>query len=87
MLGKANIACQLYEGRRISVQRHNELAKENRHLLSRITDCIKLCGGHNLALPGSDGKHLASTHITKHRSKMSQNELLDYVPRLWTKTG
>lgn len=54
MLGKVNIACQLDEGHRIAVQRHNELVKKNRHALSRIVDCIKFCGAHELALRGSD---------------------------------
>ncbi|XP_041842116.1 zinc finger MYM-type protein 1-like isoform X2 [Melanotaenia boesemani] len=54
MLGKVNIACQLDEGHRFAVQRHNELVKKNRHSLSRIVDCIKFCGAHELSLRGSD---------------------------------
>ena len=54
MLGKVNIACQLDDGHRISVQRHNEQVKKNRHSLSRIVDCIRFCGAHELALRGSD---------------------------------
>ena len=54
LLGKVNIACQLNEGHRISVQTQNELVKKNRHSLSRIVDCIKFCGRHELALRGSD---------------------------------
>ena len=54
MLGKVNIASQLDEGHRISIQRHNELVKKNRHALSRIVDCIKFCGAHELGLRGSD---------------------------------
>ena len=50
MLGKVNIACQLDDGHRISVQRHNEQVKKNRHSLSRIVDCIRFCGAHELAL-------------------------------------
>ena len=54
MLGKVNIACQLDDGHRISVQRHNEQVKKNRHSLSRIVDCTRFCGAHKLALRGSD---------------------------------
>ena len=54
MLGKVNIASQLDEGHRIATQRHNELVKKNRHALSRIVDCVKFCGTHELALRGSD---------------------------------
>lgn len=50
MLGKANIPCQLDEGQCIAIQRHKELVKKNRHSLSRIVDCIKFCGAHELAL-------------------------------------
>ena len=55
LLGKVNIACQLNMGHHVAVHRHNELVKKkNRHSLSRIVDCIKFCGGHELALRGSD---------------------------------
>ncbi|KAK0143088.1 Zinc finger MYM-type protein 1 [Merluccius polli] len=54
MLGKVNIACQLDDGYRISIQRHNEQVKKKRHSLSQIVDCIRFCGAHELALRGSD---------------------------------
>ena len=54
LLGKVNIASKLEEGHLISLQRHNEQVRKHRHALSRIVDCIKCCGVHELALRGSD---------------------------------
>ncbi|XP_071058707.1 zinc finger MYM-type protein 1-like [Pseudochaenichthys georgianus] len=54
MLGKANIAAQLDQGYKISVIKHNEEVDKNRHVLSKIIDCVKFCGGFELALRGHD---------------------------------
>ncbi|XP_033986973.1 zinc finger MYM-type protein 1-like [Trematomus bernacchii] len=54
MLGKANIAAQLDQGYKISVKKHNEEVDKNRHVLSKIIDCVKFCGGFDLALRGHD---------------------------------
>lgn len=54
IFGRASIAAQLDEGYRIGIQRHNEEVTKNRHILSRIIDCIKFCGAFELALRGHD---------------------------------
>lgn len=54
MLGRANIATQLDEGHRLGVRKHNEEVDRNRHILSKIIDCIKFCGAFELALRGHD---------------------------------
>ncbi len=41
--GKLSIAEQLDEGYRIGIRRHNEEVTKNRHILSRIIDCVKFC--------------------------------------------
>ncbi|RXN35740.1 zinc finger MYM-type 1-like protein [Labeo rohita] len=48
------IAQQLDEGYRIGIRRHNEEVTKNRHILSRIIDCVKFCGAFELALRGHD---------------------------------
>ncbi len=53
-LGKVNIINQLSEGHRQSIDRHNELVKRNRAVLSKIIDCILFCGKFKLPLCGQD---------------------------------
>ncbi|XP_033977395.1 uncharacterized protein LOC117475359 [Trematomus bernacchii] len=38
----------------MSVKKHNEEVDTNRHVLSKIIDCVKFCGGFDLALRGHD---------------------------------
>ncbi|XP_067284102.1 zinc finger MYM-type protein 1-like isoform X2 [Pseudorasbora parva] len=52
--GKLSIAEQLDEGCRIGSRRHNEEVTKNRHILSRIIDCVKFCGAFELALRESE---------------------------------
>ncbi|KAI2667610.1 Zinc finger MYM-type protein 1 [Labeo rohita] len=54
IFGKLSIAQQLDEGYRIGIRRHNEEVTKNRHILSRIIDCVKFCGAFELALRGHD---------------------------------
>ncbi|XP_051808999.1 zinc finger MYM-type protein 1-like isoform X2 [Acanthochromis polyacanthus] len=54
MFGRANIAAQLDDGYRIGIRKHNEEVDKNRHVLSKIIDCIKFCGAFELALRGHD---------------------------------
>lgn len=54
IFGRASIATQLDEGYRIGIRRHNEEVTKNRHISSRIIDCIKFCGAFELALRGHD---------------------------------
>ncbi|KAJ8375420.1 hypothetical protein SKAU_G00060000 [Synaphobranchus kaupii] len=52
--GRLSIAEQLDEGYRIGIRKHNEEVTKNRHILSRIIDCVKFCGAFELALRGHD---------------------------------
>ena len=52
--GKTNIAEQLRKAYRDSLIQHNLEVERNRHILSRIIDCIKFCGAFELALRGHD---------------------------------
>ncbi|XP_077331409.1 zinc finger MYM-type protein 1-like [Lithobates pipiens] len=52
--GKRSIGEQLDAGYIISIRRHNEEVTKNRHILSRIIDCVKFCGAFELALRGHD---------------------------------
>ncbi|KAK0152292.1 Zinc finger MYM-type protein 1 [Merluccius polli] len=54
LFGRLSIAEQLNEGYRIGIRKHNEEVTKNRHILSRIIDCIKFCGVFELALRGHD---------------------------------
>ncbi|KAL2086792.1 hypothetical protein ACEWY4_017851 [Coilia grayii] len=54
MLGQVNIATQLDEGYHVSVRNHNKEVDNNRHILSKLIDCIKFCGAFELALRGHD---------------------------------
>ena len=54
LLGRANIRSQLDSAYRLSVKKHNEQVERNRHILSRLIDCIKFCGAFELALRGHD---------------------------------
>ncbi|XP_063749607.1 zinc finger MYM-type protein 1-like [Eleginops maclovinus] len=54
VLGKANIATQLEKGYRIGVKKHNEEVDKNRHVLSKIIDCVKFCGDFELDLRGHE---------------------------------
>ena len=52
--GKTNIAEQLSEAYRQTLEKHNMEVDKNRHVLSKIIDCIKFCGAFELALRGHD---------------------------------
>ena len=52
--GRANIAEQLSEAYRVNILKHNREVEKNRHVLSKIIDCIKFCGAFELALRGHD---------------------------------
>eukprot|EP00795_Rhopilema_esculentum_P017770 gene17770-9443_t len=52
--GRNNIAEQLSEAYRGTKQRHNMEVEKNRHVLSKLIDCIKFCGAFELALRGHD---------------------------------
>ncbi|KAM4628575.1 zinc finger MYM-type protein 1-like [Polymixia lowei] len=54
MFGKLNIAAQLDEGHRIEIRKYNEEIDKNRHILTKIIDCVKFCGAFELALRGHD---------------------------------
>ncbi|KAM4567259.1 zinc finger MYM-type protein 1-like isoform 2-T3 [Odontesthes bonariensis] len=54
ILGRQNIATQLDDGNRLAVRKHNEEVTKNRHVLSKIIDCVKFCGAFELALRGHD---------------------------------
>ena len=54
MFGKINISAQLDEGYRIGIRKHNEEVDKNRHVLSKIIDCVKFCGAFEIALRGHD---------------------------------
>ena len=52
--GQTNIAEQLSQAYRDSIIQHNLEVEKNRHILSRLIDCIKFCGAIELALRGHD---------------------------------
>uniref|UniRef100_A0A1A8BMB8 Si:ch211-240b21.2 n=2 Tax=Nothobranchius kadleci TaxID=1051664 RepID=A0A1A8BMB8_NOTKA len=52
VLGRVSIAAQLDEGHCIAVRRHNEEVDKNRHILSKIIDCVKFCGAFELGMSG-----------------------------------
>jgi hypothetical protein len=52
LYGKVDVRSQIHEGHRITVARDNELVHENRHNLSRIIDCLKFCGHHEISVQG-----------------------------------
>lgn len=54
LFGRVNIATQLDDGYRVSMRRHNEEVDKNRHVLSKIIDCVRFCGAFELALRGHD---------------------------------
>jgi hypothetical protein len=54
LLGNVNIATQLSEAYRSSINKHNEQLRRNRDILSKIIDCIKFCGKFELSLRGHD---------------------------------
>lgn len=49
MFENVNTAAQLDEGYRIGIRKHNEEVDKNRHILSKIIDCVKFCGAFELA--------------------------------------
>lgn len=54
IFGRLSIAKQLNEGYRIGIRKHNEEVTRNRHILSRIIDCVKFCGAFEFVLSGHD---------------------------------
>ena len=54
-LGRNNIAEHLSEAHRASIQRHTLEVEKNRHVLSKLIDCIKVCGAFELAMRGHNG--------------------------------
>lgn len=57
LLGTTNIQAQLDSAFWLEIQRHNAHVTKNRHILSKIIDCIKFCGAFELALHGHDSKN------------------------------
>jgi hypothetical protein len=78
MLGKINIATQLSEAYRSSINKHNEKVRRNRDILSKIIDCIKFCGKSELQSHGHD-KSLDSANpgvfrgLLEFASKLDEN--------------
>lgn len=56
LLGKQDIRQQLSGAYRLSIKKYNETVAHNRHILSKIIDCIKFCGAFDLALRGHNEK-------------------------------
>ncbi|XP_078506844.1 zinc finger MYM-type protein 1-like [Lissotriton helveticus] len=54
MLGDAPIEQHISNAYRQTIQKHNETVDRNRHILSKIIDCIRFCGAFELALRGHD---------------------------------
>ncbi|CAH2006566.1 unnamed protein product [Acanthoscelides obtectus] len=54
LLGTVDIRAQLDSAYWRNIQQHNDTVTKNRYVLSKIIDCIKFCGGFELALRGHD---------------------------------
>ncbi|XP_038157042.1 zinc finger MYM-type protein 1-like [Cyprinodon tularosa] len=54
MFGKIKISSQLDEGYMVGIRKHNEEVDKNRHILSKIIDCVKFYSAFELALHGHD---------------------------------
>ncbi|XP_078533623.1 zinc finger MYM-type protein 1-like [Lissotriton helveticus] len=54
MLGDAPIEQHISDAYRQTIQKHNQTVDRNRHILSKIIDCIRFCGAFELALRGHD---------------------------------
>ena len=50
MLGASNIASAIDSGHALRIARYNTEVQKNRDALSKIIDCIKLCGNVNYLL-------------------------------------
>ena len=53
-LVSVDIAQRLDTGHQLMTARHNEKVTQNRIILSKIIDCIKVCGKYELSLRGHD---------------------------------
>ena len=54
MLGSVNVQTCLSQAYKDSVERHNAQVRKNRETLSKIINCLKFCGFHELSLRGHD---------------------------------
>jgi hypothetical protein len=54
MLVKVNIATQLRDTYRSSINKNNEEVRRNRDILSKTIDCMKFCGKFELPLRDHD---------------------------------
>ncbi|XP_078529616.1 zinc finger MYM-type protein 1-like [Lissotriton helveticus] len=54
MLGDKPIEAHISEAYQTNIRKHNEAVDRNRHVLSKIIDCIRFCGDFELALRGHD---------------------------------
>jgi fructose/tagatose bisphosphate aldolase len=54
MLVKVNIATQLRDAYRSSINKNNKEVRRNRDILSKTIDCMKFCGKFELPLCGHD---------------------------------
>ena len=52
MLGTTNIMASLNSAYRENIFKRNEIVRKNRDVLSKIIDCVKFCGRHELPLRG-----------------------------------
>lgn len=57
--GSTNIMSQMSTGYAAYLRKHNDSVKRNRHVLNRLIDILKFCGGHNLSLRGHDEKEVS----------------------------
>ncbi|XP_061476477.1 uncharacterized protein LOC133381407 [Rhineura floridana] len=52
MLGRVNVTVNKDSGCRTRIRKHNQEVKSNRYILSKIIDCLRLCGAFQVALCG-----------------------------------
>ncbi|CAH2281680.1 zinc finger MYM-type 1-like [Pelobates cultripes] len=62
MLGTVGTGTQLNPYPLRSVRKHNEEVDKNRHILSKLIDCIRFCGAFELALRSHDESEYSSHH-------------------------
>ncbi|KAJ1179402.1 hypothetical protein NDU88_004636 [Pleurodeles waltl] len=60
MLGDAPIEAHISDTYRKAIMKHNEAVDKNRHILSKIIDCIRFCGAFELVLRANDESESSS---------------------------
>lgn len=61
-LGTTNVAAQIDNHVKMSIEKHNQQVTKTRHVLSRLIDCLNFCAAHKICLREHTGANNSFNH-------------------------